>query len=862
MITVMTALFAVGSAIPLFFWIALDRVLPALPFWLLTAVLACFLVLGRRHPAILAGLLSCLAGYVLTRSAVEETQLDYTWCQAVSGSQQEIVLKARVYDLSGLFAVSPSIVVAVVDPDLLEDADGLQRREPRLIAYLSQHTFGTDSVSGCSFLEGDIVEIRGKIQPVLGPKFFGGVNPRAVYLPRRIVGVMSNCTIQGVYMDGQGESQPWSRLMRLVSSVRISIARAVVATLPQAEAGIVLSAFLGLSGTLPDQVDDAIRNSGIAHLLSVSGMHVSMVAAGVAVLLRVFTGQPRKVRFVALPIVCLYALLSGAKVPVIRALLMFALASLSSARAFGWSPRKMTELAALVILAIDPLQLAQASFQLSFGATYGIIVASTLSAGTGSAACAGRSLLSSVLNRIKGIVVTSLGAHIGVGPFLAFHFRNLSLVGGPATVLASPLLVLGTISTIAGVAADAIGLGAVATAFIGIGKRVLGLLVLCATVLGNMKYSSPDFSNAVSRAVAVVLASFWVLLLSVRRDNLTRRPRVNRWAVIAAGVISCTAVLFVGLAEMASNSRLEMYFLSVGQGDCIVCVTPGGRTIIVDAGPSFQRDGYVYDAGESVLIPFLKWRGISHVDLFILTHCHNDHFGGLPALVDRDMVSVICCTEPERLVHLLGSTGVRCPGTELDAMLDCSNRPAVFGGLGPLLVQIKAGDILRVGDVRVAVLWPPNQIERVVPAENARSIVALVTYRKFNALLTGDIGSEEEVKIINALRRGVRTVIVPETGGQPLLSSRLDVLKVAHHGSEQSSSYVFLRSLLPRMAVISTGANRHGHPSPETICRLQRYSEIVTRTDEHGSIRLSSDGKYMSADTSRGRCLARQVLLE
>jgi competence protein ComEC len=847
-VAVILAAFGVGAVAPIAAWLLFDAVLPMIPLVPTVAVASCAALLSRRRLRVLVVILVVAVGYARARSGVVTTASHLAACEALSTSADgEVSLRARVDDISRVFADSPSIIVTVLDSATTSmgstSADLPSLKGARLLVY------PMDAEPGEGLVEGDVVDMHGNLAPVRGPKFFGGPSPRSIYLPQRVVGFVSD---GHVVVTDRG-SGFLTGLRRAVSLCRVRIAGSLKAHLPQAEAGIVMAAFLGMSGTLPDNVDDAVRRAGISHLLSVSGMHIGMIAAAVVLLMRALINDPRKARLCGLPILLLYAMLAGMRVSVMRALIMFGLASMSAAGSLGWSSRRITEFAALVLLLIDPLQVAQVSFQLSFGATYGIVVVASYGG-----AAAGVQSMGQSENRVRGwlksTTIVFMGAQIGVTPFLLFHFRSLPLAGGVATVMSTPFLVLGTVLSLVGVGLHALGVRLLAIPCTFLGRWLLRGLVSGALFIGQLRWASVEFSALWSHTLACITASCCVLALSVRRDSLARVARVGRRSLLAAGLVSCAALLAAGVLQWVSLSRFELYFLSVGQGDCAVCISPGGRTVVIDGGPVFKGDGYRYDAGESVLLPFLGWRGIGHIDVFILTHFHSDHYGGLPALVRKGMVSVVCSTDPDRLRALLESE------LELDSRAD---RTSASTAAMPVLVKLGVGDRITVGDaVSIDVIWPPDRLGGGdVHDENSLSIAALVRYGRFNALFTGDIGSDQETKIIQGLRNDALSALSAVGDGEPLLSSRLEVLKVAHHGSQHSSSYVFLRSLSPWMSIISTGTNAHGHPSGAVLKRLDQHSQVVSRTDEDGSVRICSDGVYFSAVTSHGRLVARRVEL-
>lgn len=881
MATVALAGLAVGACVPLIAWLSLDFILPGLSARVLIPAAALPVVFrNERLKACLFAAL-CLLGYSRSREAVIAVMSDHSLCSSLSSpAGATVAFAAQVDDISSLFGKSPAIVVSAVtldagrpaaadtgsdaetpiEPELLSLHDGraglvggiaelpatrASRSGMRLLVYLKGNSeTGNRSVSA-DILEGDLVTIQGTLTPVEGPKSFGARNHRTIYLPQRIVGIVSNATILERASPPSGGLAVWTRLKRTICSIRIAIARAVLTHLPEAEAGLVISAFLGMRGTLPDSVDEGVRRSGISHLLSVSGMHVGMIAVGLVFVFRALIKERTKALVCAIPVLCLYAVLAGMRAPIVRAVLMFGLASISKTGSLGWSPRRIAEAAAFAMLLADPLLLSQVSFQLSFAATYGVIVISSFAADAPRAeACEG--LCARIRCSAREAAAVYLGAQIGVVPLSVLHFRSVSLVGGPATAVSAPILAAGVVFSLAGAGLHAVGLDAVGAVCVSVGKWLLAALVAGAVRLGGLPFASLDFSYKWSRALGCVAISACGAVLSAFRSSVTRKGRLRPIAVLAVGLVLCAAVVTVVVTDWASSSTLELYFLSVGQGDCAVCIAPGGRTVVIDAGPRFEGSGYTYDAGESVLLPFLAWLGVNCIDVFILTHFHSDHFGGLPALLQRGMVSVVCSTSADRLRDVLGETG----------------------GRAPLLVELAQGDAMQIGnDLAISVIWPPEAVA-TDPArdENGKSIVVELTYRGFDALIAGDIGAAEELRIVTGV--GLVSEPVEEAAAgrdwtdfdsANAVSSRFEVLKVPHHGSQNSSSSAFLRSVSPWLSVVSVGSNRYGHPSQAALTRLARHSQVVARTDRDRSIRIRTDGRRFSAVTSTGRVLLEDV---
>jgi competence protein ComEC len=245
--------------------------------------------------------------------------------------------------------------------------------------------------------------------------------------------------------------------------------------------------------------------------------------------------------------------------------------------------------------------------------------------------------------------------------------------------------------------------------------------------------------------------------------------------------------------------------LSVGQGDAIAIRTPRDRWILIDAGPA----GNGFDAGRDVVVPFLRRRGVRSLEAFFLSHGDMDHVGGAPAvLAALDVRRVIEPGQP------LGQAGYR-------AFL------AAVAAAGVPWTAGRPGDTLRMDGVELAVLHPSAAWLATELAANENSLIVHLRYRDFDLLLTGDAGLPAEA-------------VLDDLG-------RYEVLKVGHHGSAGSTGPAFLARVAPRVAVIPVGrGNRYGHPAPDVLARLRAAGSVVARTDQDGTVTLTTDGQYFA----------------
>lgn len=647
-----------------------------------------------------------------------------------------------------------------------------------------------------AFAYGDFVELRGKLQT---PERLGSFDYRA-YLARQ--GIESVSVFPALHRTGSGGG---SDIRRGINAVRNRLAAGIEASMPEPEASLATGILLGKRSSIPEDVNDDFRASGLSHLIAISGGNIALVAGFVIALFWPLVGR-RPAILGAIAVVTFYAVLVGGSPSVLRATPM-ALAGFGAELA-GRPGRGLHGLVLVVglLLLWDPLLVDDVSFQLSAVATGGLIL--------------GVRPVSAILGRVLGAwlpggaagllaeqLAMTIAASIAVLPILAASFGSVSLVSVGANVVAAPAFVLvlagAFVSAVAGVIDPGLG-------------RIVGeaaalpvtYLIGVAHLFGTLPFAVVAVPGLAAWLFAAGLAlPVWLLL---RRQPATieteQRPRVSG-AIAAALVLAVIgAVLWVRVL-IPEGRHLEVTVLDVGQGDAILVELPDGRTILVDGGPSVSR--LLNGLGDA--LPSSKRR----LDLVVLTHGQEDHVAGLAGLFGRYTIGAVLMVPEDG-----GGAAYR---VWREGLADH----------GVPVYEAEAGLVAGLGDGLVLeVLWPQHPH----PAEvNERSVVLRLTYGNVSVLLTGDIGAEAEAALLDA--------------GLPLQST---VLKVAHHGSDGSSDPRFLEAVSPALAAISAGrGNIYGHPSPTTRLRLANIP--LYRTDMNGSIRLRTDGVRLWVEHQRGR---------
>jgi competence protein ComEC len=582
-----------------------------------------------------------------------------------------------------------------------------------------------------------------------------------------------------------------------VAAARLRFGAAASALLPPAEAALVRAIGAGDESQVDPATRERFARSGLAHVLSVSGLHLAVVALGAwrslqSLLLRV---RPLASRLdvrrgaaaACIPVTALYAVATGASVPVLRSAVAAGLVFASALLGRGSDAASALAVAGLVLLAVDPGSLVDVSFQLSFASVAGLVAL----AGPFRAALPLRADRSRWRGRALEAALqgacASAAATLATAPLLALHFRSLSVVGVLANAVALPvasaLTVIAALAFLASAAAPPLA-----------PALLWACRPLATTFLRvNDAFAAPPFAT-------VGLASpGWGLVSAAYATGvgaLVARGRL-RWLLAAT---ACAALLLPGPARLAAarwRDGIEVIFLAVGQGDCTIVRLPDGSAVVVDAGgdPSGR-----YDPGARDVLPFLRDMGVTRLAAAFLSHPHPDHLQGLPAVVAG-----------------LGGARVHASHDRGDGAAR-----AAFARMPPA-TELAAGDAVDLGGVRFRALGPPRGDTRLV--ENDASLVLHVTYGQTSFLLPGDVEAAGEAALVAA--------------GIP----RADVVKAPHHGSRTSSGRGLVAASRPRWVVFTVGAgNRYGFPHAETLARWRESGAELLRTDD-GPVRFRSDGR-------------------
>lgn len=600
--------------------------------------------------------------------------------------------------------------------------------------------------------------------------------------------------VAGVSSNSDSNWQFWRNINDSLALFNLRL-RQEIANVVHGEAGAVLSGMLlGGSVGLSDETREIFSNNGLSHLLSVSGTHLMLLAGFLLAVLQPLYKYQKKwhdkqsgkrydnnpkawetehfswVNVTVVVILFLYAVLCGLRPPVLRALLM-TMVVLFGGR--GAARGNVLCLTAIFLLILNPLWLLDVGFQLSFGAVAGLIWLLPKIQ---------KFLTAYLPDVVADLLAVTLSAQLATLPFLIGYFHQISLISLPVSLLLLPLLELGTLLALSGVLLSFLMNFSLP---LEIGGVIVTQVLRWAELLASIEWSIVVVATQpLWYATVYYLLIFFVLPL----DCVAKVKPVWRWTV--AGLCS---LLLVGkfLFNYFVEPKMAVYFLDVGQGDCAVAITPQRETVIIDTGGSTS-----FDVGSRVLTPFLRGKGITKIDLLVLSHGDYDHAGGAGGLARNIPINKIIFQQgglSEWEKNLLAVS----PDSEL-----CYAQSGKY----------------RFGEMVLQIIDAPNGTED----NNSSTVVCGVEYNGYGILFTGDIDVQRE----NELN----------------LSRTYNIVKVPHHGSKYSNSEDFYNLVKPEVAVISVGKdNGYGHPHGEALARIKASGAQIYRTDKNGMISIIFD---------------------
>lgn len=581
---------------------------------------------------------------------------------------------------------------------------------------------------------------------------------------------------------GQAKINP---LTVATAKVRRRLGEVIERTLPPVAASLLSGILIGERRKLPETVEEMFQDTGVIHIVAISGLQVGLIALSGFLILRFFRIPKKVTSGVNMGLVIFYAWMVGRQPSVVRSAVMSVAVLSSSLLDRDPEPFSVLMLAGFLIMLVNPGALFEAGFQLSFAATAGLIYLSPRL----------KEFLPSFPHWLQNLMGTTFGAQLAVLPLTARHFGRISLVSPVANLLIVPLA---SFITVVGFVAGLAGMIYFPMAKLFNAANWLAITALLKTV---GFFSQPGWSSYWMKPLGGGGVILYYLAIFLILKKPFRKPLLNK--------ISCAGALLLILIIFCCpfpKDFLECTFLSVGQGDAIFLSSPAGINFLVDAGGEPGRG-----AGERIIMPFLRYRGVRRIDYVMISHFHDDHIEGLATVIENFPVSSVFYN------------GQQPPSAKYQNLVNLLNNKSIPHR------SLLRGEKLIFRDLKIDVLHPPKEF---IPRDpNNLSLVLKLTYKNISILFTGDA----EKPAIKAL-----------LGKEEKLSS--NIVKIPHHGSEISFTSQFLKAVQPQIAIISSG-RKAGFPAETVVKNYRENNCWVYRTDNQGAITLRIDGSHYWINT-------------
>jgi competence protein ComEC len=701
-----------------------------------------------------------------------------------------------------------------------------------------------------SLIVGDVIRFQTRLRAPRGLLNSGGVDYGA-YLVAHGIQAMGSVTLGADSAGMQVMAHASRPFFDRVDSWRGHIREAARRGLDKEGAAVYLALITGESGFLTHEIRDAFMASGTTHILSISGSHLGLIGAVVFWVVRrstlalpshwllrltLRTTPSRIAAYATIPVVIFYALLGGAEVATVRSLLMLGVflggVLLGRMHHLGTA----LALAALLIVAWDPLAPLDLSFQLSVLSV--LVIALLLNRNdpapmnmasaktvpernvetrTGplldSISQPSRGAHDTVMKRLREVGLVGLGVTVVTAPLVAMQFHQIAWIGLFANLVVVP--VVGLLLVPLGLFCCLLTLITGSENLQGVGLLQLSLDAVLSIVHGfasipgaRWMVASPPVTQVLLFYLCLAVGIFW-------RDRLKGR-------VAAALAFGLFALWVWSPRDLPMEGATRVTFLDVGQGDAAVIETPDDRVILIDGGGASEWS----DQGRMVIAPFLWDRGIRRVDLIIATHPQLDHIGGLGYIVQEFPIGTVWTNGVKRDLPLV---------ERLDEIVKERRIP--------VRAVARLDPPFPLGFCTIHILNPAAPTPSIRPLEplkgkhlNNESVVLRLVCGDMAILFTGDIEQEAEAGLMGSA------------------DLRATVLKVPHHGSRSSLHEPFLRAVHPDVAIISVGnANPYGHPAGAMLDLYERLKISILRTDRDGAVTvmLTHSGLRVSCEAER-----------
>lgn len=694
---------------------------------------------------------------------------------------------------------------------------------------------------------GDIVEVKG---------IFSKVNKATNEYCFDYREFLKQKKIDGNIMASKVNLLRKNSMLCKISNAKIKLNNYIDENYSDTASGFLKTLLLGETNEIEKEIKEDFTKANISHILAISGMHISIIILVIKNIMQILKFDKRLEKiFLNLLIICYIFFIdypiSAIRVAITQVILLITFFTNRKSNFYN-----TISITLFIILLLNPYNIESTAMQLSFGGICGIylfykfikkmffykfcIQKKTVKEISKENTKENRNIRKNIKNicqiliknnKLNQIVIDSLCLNISVQififPIVWYKFNFISITSFIPSILISlfifPILILGYLSFSEIFIQKFISIGII--------SKINNFIILKMLNLVSILSKIPLLSIYLKRPNKIFIVSYYVVLILcikvIQKDKLAELLHIwriksgkvpikqcirvkfkknNDFKRIVLIVILNIVIIFQSFVQdNFLKNGVEIYFLDVGQGDSTIIRTAKNKTIVIDGGEG-EKSGFDY--GKNVLFPFLINKGARKIDFLIFSHFDSDHCGGLIYLLENIKVDKI----------LIGKQFEK--NENLEYIVNLANKKHVK------IIELQAGNKINIEkESSLEILWPSEAEKITENAINNNSLVCKFVCKNFSMLLTGDIESIAEEKLIEKYKNTNRL--------------NANILKIAHHGSKTSSNQEFLNEVNPKIALIGVGRkNKFGHPNQEVLERLKEKGIQIYRTDQNGEIQI------------------------
>lgn len=606
------------------------------------------------------------------------------------------------------------------------------------------------------------------------PKNKGGFNYR-YYLNSKYIYGYIKADKSNIEIINEGKEN-------IFENIRKNIKNTFLKLLPKDQASILIAMTIGDRDIIEEHIDTSFRNSGILHLLSISGAHLVYIVISLKFISKKIFGKNIS-NYICVIGIILFMAIAESSPSLVRACIMSITVILSEIISKKPNIYASISFSAILILIYNPYSICNVGFVLSYVSTLGIIILYKNVS----------NMISKYLKIKSKIIIDSLSisisAQIMILPITAYYFNSISLISVITNLIITPIV--GILLILAFIVAI---LGLISINLAAIFSYPLYILNLFLITISNI-FSSFQFSNILVPTPKIIEIIIYYSIMGYLLNK--NKFKINSYIDKTLKISLVTVILTSIIIDYLPKNYLEITMINVGQGDSIYIESKSRKTILIDGGGSENSN---YDVGESILLPYLLDRRKMKIDLVVATHAHEDHMEGLITIISKLKVNNILI------------------GAKSEDIEVYNNFIKIAKEKNINIIEAEKSDMINIDGIIIKIISPDNNL-KLKDNLNDSSLVIKLIYNNITALFTGDIEKETEEILAGDISS--------------------NILKVAHHGSITSSTDKFLNKVNPSICIIGVGKNNSfGHPSRIVLDRLQNIGSKIYRTDVNGEIQI------------------------